>query len=152
MATMMAGAALGGSGESTPTLAEVDRHAQAFVKPYPCSSFPELQAHPVSNPDAFREWAKESHQVAVDWAYGVQTVSDPNTDQSVDRMVRNMVKFILDGTSPVQEAPALPPGCWEKLQHTAGRRITLVGYRRAESSHLGGRSNCSAKKVRQEVM
>jgi len=115
-----------------PSLEEVDRHAQAFMKKHPRSSFPELKAHPVSDPNAFREWAKESHQVAVDWAYDLQTVSDPNKDQSAEKLVRNMINFILNGVSPVQEAPELPAGYWEKLQGTAERRITLAGYRIAD--------------------
>jgi hypothetical protein len=112
-----------------PTLAEVDRHAQAFMKKYPRSSFPELKGTPVSDPDAFREWAQESHKVAVDWAYNLETLPDPNKDQPAEKLVQNMVNFILNGVSPVKEAPSLPTGYWEKLQTTAERRITLAGYR-----------------------
>jgi hypothetical protein len=112
-----------------PTLAEVDRHAQAFTKKYPRSSFPDLKATSVSDPDAFRKWAQESHQVAVDWAYNLETLPDPNKDQSAEKLVQNMVNFILNGVSPVKEAPSLPDGYWDKLQRTAERRITLAGYR-----------------------
>jgi hypothetical protein len=70
--------------------------------------------------------------VAVDWAFDIQTVSDPNTDQDVDRLVQNMVKFILEGISPVEEAPEVPADYWEKLQRTTERRITLAGYRIAD--------------------
>jgi hypothetical protein len=112
-----------------PTLAEVDRHGQEFVKKHPRSSFPELKDHPLGTPNAFREWAKESHQVAVDWAFDVQTVSDPNMGQSADKVVQTMVKWILEGVAPVEEAPELPEGYWEKLQLTAERRLTLAGYR-----------------------
>jgi len=115
-----------------PSLEAVDQHAQAFVQKYPRSSFPELKAHPVSEPDAFREWAKESHQVAVDWAFDLDTVSDPNKDQPAEKLVQNMINFILNGVSPVEEAPELPSGYWEKLQSTAERRITLAGYRIAD--------------------
>lgn len=115
-----------------PTLPEVDRHAQEFTKKYPRSSFPELKVHPVSAPDTFREWARESHEVAVDWAFKIQTVSDPNKDQNADRLIKNMVKFILDGVSPVKEAPEVPAEYWEKLQSTAQRRLTLAGYRIAD--------------------
>jgi hypothetical protein len=91
-----------------------------------------LTAHPVSDPDAFREWARESYQVAADWAFEVQTVSDPNKDQSADQLIQNMVKFILEGVSPVEEAPEVPPEYWERLQDTAQQRITLAGYRIAD--------------------
>ena len=115
-----------------PSLEEVDRHTQEFIKKHPRSSFPELKAHPVSAPNAFEEWAKESHQVAVDWAYQLQTLPDPNKDQDSDTLVKNMVNFILTGVSHVKEAPQLPAGYWEKLQPTAERRITLAGYRIAD--------------------
>lgn len=115
-----------------PSLEEVDKHTKAFMTKYPRSSFPELKAHPVSDPNAFEEWAKESHQVAVDWAYDVKTVPDPNKDQPAEKLVANMINFILNGVSPVKEAPALPAGYWEKLQSTAERRITLAGYRIAD--------------------
>jgi hypothetical protein len=96
------------------------------------SSFPELKAHPVSDANAFEEWAKEGHQIAVDWAYQLQTLPDPNKDQDADTLLKNMVNFILTGESHVKEAPQLPPGYWEKLQPTAERRITLAGYRIAD--------------------
>jgi len=115
-----------------PSLAEVDRHTQEFLKKYPRSAFPELKAHPISDPNAFEEWAKESHQVAVDWAYDVTTVSDPNKDQPADKLVQTMINFILNGVAPVKEAPQLPAGYWEKVQGTAERRITLAGYRIAD--------------------
>lgn len=115
-----------------PALEEIDRHTQYFIKKHPRSSFPELQTHPVSDPDAFREWAQESHKVAVDWAYNLETLPDPNKDQPAEKLVQNMVNFILNGVSPVKEAPELPAGYWEKLQTTAERRITLAGYRIAD--------------------
>ena len=43
-----------------------------------------------------------------------------------------MVNYILYGDSPVEEAPELPAGYWEKLQATAERRLTLAGYRIAD--------------------
>lgn len=116
-----------------PSLEEVDRNAQAFMKKYPRSFFSELTSHPLSDPDAFQEWAKESHQVAVDWAYDLKTVSDPNRNQPAEKLVQNMVNFILNGEAPVKEAPELPPGYWEKLQSTAEQRITLAGYRIADT-------------------
>ncbi len=111
-------------------LEEIDRHTKEFRAKYPRSSFPELAVH--GEAGAFREWAQESHQVAVDFAYGVQTVSDPNKDLDADRLVKNMVKFILEGISPVEEAPEVRDEYWEELQRTAERRITLAGYRIAD--------------------
>ncbi len=111
-------------------LEEIDRHTKEFPARHPRSSFPELVAH--DEVGAFREWAKESHKVAMDFAYGIQTVSDPNMDQDADRLVKNMVMFILEGISPVEEAPEVPAEYWEKLQITAERRITLAGYRIAD--------------------
>lgn len=114
----------------SPKLEEIDKHAREFMEKYPRSSFPELTAY--NEPAPFMEWAKESHQVAVDWAYGIETVSDPNKDLDADRLVKNMVKFILEGISPVEEAPEVPAEYWEKLQTTAHQRITLAGYRIAD--------------------
>jgi len=111
-------------------LAEIDRHTKEFRSKYPRSEFPELKAY--DEPAAFREWARESHQVAIDWAYNIDMVSDPNKDLDTDRLLKNMVAFILDGVSPVAEAPAVPDEYWQKLQVTAERRITLAGYRLAD--------------------
>jgi hypothetical protein len=115
----------------TPNLDEVSARAQEFVARHPRSSFPELTAHG-DPPNAFTEWARESHQVAIDWAYDIETVSDPTEDQDAERLVANMLKFILEGISPVDEAPAVPDEYWERLQRTATRRITLAGYRIAD--------------------
>ena len=115
-----------------PSLAKVDKHAQAFMKKYPRSAFPELKVAPVSDPNAFMKWAKESHQVALDWAYDLETLPDPNKDQPSEKLVQNMVNFILNGVSPVDDAPPLPDGYWEKLQDTSERRLTLAGYRIAD--------------------
>ena len=49
------------------SLEEVDRNAQALMKKYPRSALPELNAIPVTDPNAFLKWAKESHQIAIDW-------------------------------------------------------------------------------------
>jgi hypothetical protein len=116
----------------TPSLSEVDRAARAYSERNPRSSYPELKAHPSDDSDCFRDWARESHQVAADWAYDVKTVSDPNKDQDADRLVKAMVNFILNGVSPVDEAPEVPAEYWEKLKSTAERRITLAGYRIAD--------------------
>ena len=69
----------------------------------------------------------------MDWVYkDVQTVPDPDKDQNTERLIQNMIQFILEGIAPVEEAPKLPDGYWEKLQSTAERRITLAGYRIAD--------------------
>ncbi len=57
---------------------------------------------------------------------------DPDKDADTARLIQNMMRFILEGVSPVEEAPQLPAGYWEKLQPTAERRITLAGYRIAD--------------------
>ena len=116
----------------TPSLEAVDLATVQFRKKHPRSSFPELKAHPINRPDFFRTWVKESHQVAVDWAHDIQTVSDQKSDQDADTLVKNRVNFILSGISPVGEAPEVPADYWEKLQYSAERHITLAGYRIAD--------------------
>ena len=115
-----------------PTEAAVNQHKQDFMKKYPRSAFPELKAHPISEPNFFREWAKESHQIAVDWAFNVKMVKDEDPNQTSEQLVKKMVNFILNGVAPVDDAPELPSGYFEKLQSTAERRITLAGYRMAD--------------------
>lgn len=116
----------------TTDLESIDRNTQEFLQRYPRSSFPELA--PPSGADVFEKWARESHQVAIDFAfgYGIDTVEDPNKDADPDTLVKNMVKFVLEGISPVDEAPEVPPEYWEQLQEIAYRRITLAGYRIAD--------------------
>jgi len=116
----------------TPSLEAVDQAAREFQMKYPRSSFPELKSTPVNSPDFFRKWAKESHQVAGEWAYDIETVPDPNVGQSSEELVKNMVNFILNGVSPVEKAPEVPAEYWNQLQQTAERRITLAGYRIAD--------------------
>jgi hypothetical protein len=115
----------------TPTLEAVSAHALEFVQRHPRSSFPELE-NPSETPEAFTEWARESHQIAVDWAFDIETIPDPNLGQDIDQLTANMVKFILEGISPVDEAPDTPDEYWERLQLTSERRITLAGYRIAD--------------------
>jgi len=43
-----------------------------------------------------------------------------------------MMNFILNGKAPVDEAPPLPEGYWEKVPPTTAKRITLAGYRIAD--------------------
>lgn len=111
-------------------LEEIDRNAQELVKKYPRSSFPELAVR--GEPDVFRTWALESHKVAVDFAYGIETAADTDPDKSADTVVKKMVMFALEGISPVKEAPKVPDKYWEQLQSVAHRRITLAGYRIAD--------------------
>lgn len=116
----------------TTKLEDIDRNAKELLAKYPRSSLPELKAY--DGPDAFRRWARESYQVAVDFAYGygIETRSDPNKDMDPDRLVGNMVKYILEGISPVDKAPEVPAEYWKKLQVVAHRRIALAGYRLAD--------------------
>ena len=113
-------------------LAAIDKNAKEFVKKYPRSSFPELATK--DTPDVFEKWAQESYKVAVDFAYGygIETVSDPDKDLDPEKVVMKMVQFILNGVSPVEEAPEVPNEYWEKLQEVSHRRLTLAGYRIAD--------------------
>jgi len=115
-----------------PSLEEVDKNAQAFMKKYPRSALPELKAAPLSDPKVFYEWARQSYKIADDWAYNLQTLPDPNRNQPAEKLVQNMINYILNGVSPVKDAPALPAGYWEKLQSTSERQLTLAGYRIAD--------------------
>jgi len=116
-----------------PSLDAVDQAAQEFMKRNPRSAFPELMSHPVTDPNVFENWAKESHQVAADWALAnVEMVPDPNTDKTSEQVVAGLLNFILNGVSPVDEAPNLPDGYWERLKPTAEQRMTLAGYRLAD--------------------
>lgn len=113
------------------TLENIDRNAQELVKKYPRSSFSELA--PPDTPDDFENWARESYEVATDFAfgYGLETAAD-DPDQTPDELLQNMMKFVLEGISPVEEAPELPAEYWEQLQEFAHARITLAGYRIAD--------------------
>ena len=115
-----------------PTLEVATKAAKEYTKKHPRSSYPELKKHPVGRPDTFQNWAREGHEIAVDWAYDLETMPDPNKDQDSDTLMKNMVNFILNGVSPVEEAPEVPVEYWKKLQATAERRITLAGYRIAD--------------------
>ncbi len=113
-------------------LEAIDKNANELMGKYPRTSLPELTSY--DGPDAFRHWARESYQVAVDFAYGygIERVGDPNKDIDSDRLIGNMVKYILEGISPVKEAPKVPAEYWQKLQDKAHRRIALAGYRIAD--------------------
>lgn len=111
-------------------LEDVDANAERIMKQFPRSALPELT--PYKGAESFREWARESHQIAIDWAYDIDAVPDPNLDSDAERVIANMVRYILDGVSPVEEAPAVPDEYWGKVQETAPRRIALAGYRIAD--------------------
>ena len=68
----------------------------------------------------------------MDWAADLAMAVDPDKDQASDELVRKMVNFILNGISPIDDAPDLPAGYWDNLQITAERRIALAGYRIAD--------------------
>ena len=116
----------------TVEVAEIQEKASQYVKRHPRSSLRELKAH--KKPDAFRQWARESFEVAKDLAYGpeLEYAIDPNRDADADRLVRNMVKFVLEGVAPVATAPAVPADYWDRIQRVCERRITLAGYRIAD--------------------
>jgi hypothetical protein len=121
-----------GNAMRVPTLANVDGYAQTFPDKHPRSSFPELKKRPFSDPGVFEEWARESYQIAVDWAYDIDTTPDPAKDKGSEEILAGVVNFILNGISPVEEAPEVPDEYWQKLQLTAEQRITLAGYRIAD--------------------
>lgn len=110
----------------------IEKTARKLMKKYPRSAFPELKGF--KGADDFEKWARESYDVAVDFAYGygIETVIDPDKDLDPDKAVKKMVQFILFGVSPVKEAPEVPAEYWDKLQQVAQRRITLAGYRIAD--------------------
>jgi hypothetical protein len=114
----------------TTKLEDIDEYAREIMEKYPRSSLPELTAY--EGPGDFERWARESHQVAIDWAYDIEALPDPNLEADSDRVVGNMVKYILEGISPVDEAPEVPAEYWEKVQEVAPRRVALAGYRIAE--------------------
>jgi hypothetical protein len=111
-------------------LEDVDRDARELMEKYPRASLPELRAF--EGPADFEKWARESHQVAIDWGYDIEAIPDPNLDADPDRVIGNMVKYILEGISPVEEAPAVPDEYWKKVQEVAARRLALAGYRIAD--------------------
>lgn len=115
------------------TLEDVDRHARDSIEKLPRSTMTELKIHPRT--DDFLSWAKdESFQLAENFAYGygIETAQDPNKDMDSDRLLRNMIRFVLEGVSPVEKAPEVPAEYREKLQQFAARRVTLAGYRLAD--------------------
>jgi len=113
-------------------LEDIDGNAKALMAEFPRSAFPELTA--IEGPVDFEGWARESYQIAVDFAYGygLETIEDPDAGLDPDKAVKKMVAFILEGISPVEDAPEVPAEYWEQLQQIVKRRITLAGYRIAD--------------------
>jgi hypothetical protein len=114
------------------SLDAVEHNAQALVKKYPRNRFPNLTG--LQGPGDFERWARESYQVAADFAYGygIETVTDPDKDLDSDKAVKKMVAYIVHGIPPVDSAPEVPAEYWDRLQQVAQRRITLAGYRIAD--------------------
>jgi hypothetical protein len=110
----------------------VEKNAGELAKKYPRSAFPELKG--LEGPDDFEKWARESYDIAVEFAYGygIETVSDPDKDLDPDKSVKKMVAYIVHGVPPLEEAPEVPAEYWEKLQEIVQQRITLAGYRLAD--------------------
>ena len=113
-------------------LEDIDQNAKELMDQFPRSAFSELAA--IDGPVDFEGWARESYQVAVDFAYGygIETIKDPDASLDTDKAVKKMVLFVLEGISPVENAPEVPAEYWEQLQYIAKRRITLAGYRIAD--------------------
>lgn len=109
-------------------LEDVDGYAREIMEKFPRSSLPELKAY--EGPDDFEKWARKSHQIAVDWAFDIKTIRDPEPDP--EKAVQKMIKYILFGESPVKDAPAVSAEYWEKLQETVPRRMALAGFRMAD--------------------
>ena len=111
---------------------DVDRHAAEFIQKYPRSAFPQLAAY--SGPADFEIWALESHQIAIGFIYAsdLEFVKDPDQDQDSAKVVGKMVKYILYGISPLEEAPEVPSGHWAQVQEHAHSQIALAGYRIAD--------------------
>jgi hypothetical protein len=113
-------------------LEDIDRQVTEFVETYPRSSFPQLRDY--SGPADFEVWAREAHQIAVDFIYGsdLEFVKDPDEGQDQAQVVLKMVKYMLEGISPLDEAPEVSAEHWAQLQKHAHSQVTLAGYRIAD--------------------
>ena len=131
----------------------VEKNAQELLKKYPRSAYPELKG--LEGPGDFKKWARESYQVAVDFAYGdgLKTVSDPDKDLDPEKAVKKMVTYVLYGIPPLDEAPEVTAEYWEKLQQVVQRRITLAAYRIADlvlaaADHLDSERSLNGKALK----
>lgn len=113
-------------------LEDIDRYAADFVEKYPRSIFPQLKAY--SGPADFEVWAREAHQIAVDFIYAsdLEFVKDPDENQDQAQIVLKMVMYMLEGISPLEEAPEVSAEHWAQLQKHAHSQVTLAGYRIAD--------------------
>ena len=59
-------------------------------------------------------------------------MKDPDQDQDQAQVVLKMVKYMLEGISPLDEAPEVPAEHWAQLQKHAHSQVTLAGYRIAD--------------------
>lgn len=109
-------------------LEHVDEYAREIMEKHPRASLPELTAF--EGLGDFEKWARESHQIAVDWAFDIEVIPDPDPDPKP--AVKKMIAYILDGVSPVEGAPAVPAVHWEQVQEVVPRRLALAGYRLAD--------------------
>ena len=113
-------------------LEDIDRYAADFVEKYPRSIFPQLKDY--RGPADFEVWAREAYQIAVDFIYAsdLEFVKDPDEGQDQAQVVLKMIKYMLEGISPLEEAPEVPAEHWAQLQKHAHSQVTLAGYRIAD--------------------
>ncbi len=69
--------------------------------------------------------------------YRIKTVPDQNKDRESDRLIKNMVKFILVGISPVKELLKVPEKCREnsRLSHSRPDDFGSRSDRRLKDVH-----------------
>lgn len=113
-------------------LEDVEKFSKELLEMYPRSAFPQLKE--LEGPGDFAKWARESYDIAVDFAYGygIKTTTDPEKDLDPNEAVKKMVAYIVHGVPPLEEAPEIPAEYWEKLQDVIQKQITLAGYRIAD--------------------
>lgn len=112
-------------------LSEIDSNAEMLLENYPRSSFPQL-GEPTANPD-FNAWALEAHKIGVEFAYEqIEMTVDPDQDAAPDEIMAKIVNYVLNGVSPLDDAPEVPAEYWEQLQVHSHSQIALAGYRIAD--------------------
>ncbi|MGI9522794.1 MAG: S1/P1 nuclease [Hyphomicrobiaceae bacterium] len=129
-------------------LKDVDKYFREIMEKYPRSALSELK--PFGGAGDFKKWARESYQVAADWAFKIETIPDPEPDPQ--KVVQKMIKYILTGASPVEGAPSVPKEYWEKLQDVATRRLALTGYRIADIILAGADRIESEKNLHRQAL
>ena len=110
----------------------IDQAMRDYLKAHPRQQLDELAAF--SGPGDFEAWVQESFAIARDFAYAgqLETAQDPDQSMDADRLVKNMIKFIVEGISPLDSAPKVPAEYWAEVQRVSARRVTLSGYRMAD--------------------